>query len=87
MIQSTTGKATSTISIEFGRRMFWDGESAKLAVGQVVELASFADDYVDVYADGRLIARGLPIVVDGRLGIRVQESFIGAGRSHSEAKV
>lgn len=73
--QAHVGGKTCLVSLEFGRRTLQSEQRGQLKVGSVVELGAFADDYVDVYADGRLIARGLPIVVDGKLGIRVQESL------------
>jgi len=69
-----TARRECSVRVEFGRKTLPAVEARELRSEAVVELSAFADDYVDVYADGRLIARGRPIVVDGKLGVRVQES-------------
>lgn len=78
-------KTTSNchVSIEFGRALLPAVSAAEgpverielLVPGSVVELSAYVDDYVDVLADGRLVARGLPVVIDGKVAVRVQESF------------
>jgi flagellar motor switch protein FliN/FliY len=42
-------------------------------MGAVVPLAEAASDPVNVFADGRLVARGDLIVLDGRFCLRVTE--------------
>ena len=76
--ENATG--TCRIRIEFGRANLSSEELDSLREGDVVELEAFADDYVDVCADGRLVARGRAVVVDGKLGVRVQEA-IGEARA------
>ena len=61
--------------VEFGRRMLRADELSALAEGDVVELDAFADDYVQVHAGGRLVARGRAVVVDGKLAVRIQEAL------------
>ncbi len=63
------------VSIEFGRALVPAERIELLGEGSVIELSSYVDDYVDVLADGRLVARGLPVVIDGKIAVRVQESF------------
>lgn len=67
----------SQVRLEFGRKILQADQHDKLAAGAVIELDAFADDYVDVYADRRLIARGRAVVIDGKLAVRVQESLTG----------
>lgn len=44
-----------------------------LTAGSVVTLDKGATDPVDIYAGGRLIARGEVVSVDGELGVRITE--------------
>lgn len=59
------------VSVELGRRRLPLSEVARLRVGSVVELDTEAGDPLVVYANGRRIATGEAVVVDGQLGIRV----------------
>jgi flagellar motor switch protein FliN/FliY len=45
----------------------------ELASGSVVELDREVDEPVDLILDGRVIARGEAVIVDGNYGIRVTE--------------
>ena len=61
------------VHLEFGRKLIKANQLGTLTTSAIVELDAFADDYVDVYAGGKLVARGRPITVDRKLGVRVQE--------------
>ena len=61
------------LQIEFGRTHICRDELLKLRTGSVVPLDNAADDPVDIYADGSLIARGKVLVLDGNFGVRVVE--------------
>ena len=67
--------AGCAVRIEFGRKSLQVDAATDLKPLDVIELDTFVDDYVDVYAAGRLIARGLPVVVDGKVSVRVQETL------------
>lgn len=60
------------LSVEFGRRRMPLGEVARLNVGSVVELDTLAGEPLVVYANGRRIATGEAVVVDGQFAIRIQ---------------
>ena len=64
-----------SLRLDFGRKNLSLREAKELDAGAVIELDAFADDYVDVYADGQPIARGRPIIVEGKLAVRVQEAM------------
>jgi flagellar motor switch protein FliN/FliY len=49
----------------------------QLRAGAVVTLDRGATDPVDVYAGGRLIARGDVVSVDGELGVRITQILDG----------
>ncbi len=72
----TRASTQCQVQVAFGRKAMKRDEAEKLRPAAVVELDAFADDYVDVYADGQLIARGRPVVVDGKLGVKIQEAMV-----------
>ena len=57
--------------------------AAALDIGSVVPLDAMLDDHVEVRADGRLIAHGRAVIVEGRLGIRIERivSPLGGGQT------
>ncbi len=61
------------VRLELGRQMIPAAEAWRLDVGGVVELDRRIEDRLDIYADGRLIARGQAVVVAGKLAVRVEE--------------
>ena len=78
MLQAADDNVSSCqVRLEFGRCSLQADQVDGLKPGGVVELDAFVDDYVDVYADGRLVARGRAVVSDGKLAVRVQESLTG----------
>ena len=48
-------------------------ELSSLDAGSVIRLDARTEDAVDVYVNGRLLARGEPVIVGGRIGVRVRE--------------
>jgi flagellar motor switch protein FliN/FliY len=50
-----------------------------LCAGSVVELDQEVQEPVDLLLDGKLIARGEVVVVDGNYGLRVTEVLTNAG--------
>ncbi len=72
----TLASTQCQVQVAFGQKTMTRDEAEKLRLAAVVELDAFADDYVDVYADGQLIARGRPVVVDGKLGVKIQEALV-----------
>lgn len=59
------------ISVEVGSASLTLSELLRLGEGSVVELDRQANDFLDIFANGTLIARGEIVDVDGRYGIRV----------------
>jgi flagellar motor switch protein FliM len=59
------------LRIELGRQWLSADKVAGLSPGSVIELRSTARDEVDVYAGGRLAARGELVVIEGQLGVRL----------------
>lgn len=66
------------VTVELGRRRLSIGEVTRLDVGSVVELDTLAGEPLVVYANGRQIATGEVVVVDGQFGVRIQALAGGA---------
>lgn len=60
------------VTVELGRRRMSLGELSRIAVGSVVELDTLAGEPLVLYANGRRIATGEAVVVEGQFGVRVQ---------------
>jgi flagellar motor switch protein FliN/FliY len=65
------------VTVELGRRRMPIGEVARLDVGSVLVLDTLAGEPLVVYANGRRIATGEAVVVDGQFGVRIQQ-LVGA---------
>ncbi len=63
-IVAVLGKKSTTVKEVVGLRM-----------GQVVELGRLPNEAVDLVANGKLIAKGELVEVDGRLGVRILKIF------------
>jgi len=61
------------VSLRFGQRQMPLREVLDLASGSVIELDRLVDEPVELFLDGKLIARGEAVVVDGNYGLRVTE--------------
>lgn len=62
-----------TVRVELAERRLSLDELARLRVGQLLPLGCEATDPVDLLADGRRVARGELVEIEGRLGVRVTE--------------
>ncbi len=67
------------VTVEFGRRRLPLGDVARLDAGSVVVLDTLAGEPLVIYANGRRIATGEAVVVDGRFGVRVQHLATASG--------
>lgn len=65
------------VKIELGRTRMAVEDVLKLGEGSVVELDKLAGDPVDVFANGRLIARGEVLVLNDNFCVRVNEIVSG----------
>jgi flagellar motor switch protein FliN/FliY len=61
------------VSVLFGQRQLPLGDVLALSSGSVVELDRMVDEPVELLLDGKLIARGEAVIVDGNYGLRVTE--------------
>ena len=60
-------------TLRFGARRLLLREILELTAGAVVELDRQVQDPVDVLLDGRIVARGEVVVLEGHYGLRVTE--------------
>lgn len=66
------------LKIELGRTHMYLEDVLKLHKGSVVSLDKLAGDPVDIYVNGRLIARGEVLVLNDNFCVRVAELIAGA---------
>jgi flagellar motor switch protein FliN/FliY len=60
-------------TLRFGQRQLSLREVLDLTSGSVVELDRQVDDPVELILDGRVVARGEAVIIDGNYGIRITE--------------
>jgi flagellar motor switch protein FliN/FliY len=61
------------VSLRFGQRQMPLRDVLELNNGSVIELDRMVDEPVELFLDGKLIARGEAVVVDGNYGLRITE--------------
>jgi flagellar motor switch protein FliN/FliY len=62
-----------SVTLRFGSRRLLLREVLDLIPGSVVDLDRQVEEPVDILLDGRLLARGEVVVLDGNYGVRVTE--------------
>ncbi|HVU46815.1 MAG TPA: flagellar motor switch protein FliN [Terracidiphilus sp.] len=61
------------VTLRFGQRQLPLRDVLELTSGSVVELDRLVDEPVELLLDGKLVARGEAVIVDGNYGLRVTE--------------
>lgn len=61
------------VSVEVGSTSMRLADLLNLGEGSVVELDRQANDLLDIFANGTLIAKGEIVNLDGRYGVRISE--------------
>ena len=69
------------LKIELGRTQMYLDDVLRLRKGSVVPLDKLAGDPVDIYVNGRLIARGEVLVLNDNFCVRVAELIAGVQQS------
>ena len=69
--------------VRFGRTRMPLGELMKMKSGSVIELGPTPENAVELVVNGRVIARGVAVTVQGNYGVRISE--IVAARENLEA--
>ncbi len=72
------------VTIELGRTEMLVEDVLKLGAGSVVELDKLAGDPVDIYVNGRHVARGEVLVLNDNFCIRVSEIIADLDQSVQE---
>ncbi len=67
------GDVQLEVSVELGRTSMYLEDVARLRRGSVVVLDRYVGEPVDVLVNGRIIARGELMVVDGNFSVRLTE--------------
>jgi flagellar motor switch protein FliN/FliY len=71
------------LRVELGRARLYADEVERLTQGAVVALDKLMGDPADIYASGRLVARGELLVVDGNFGVRILELVAPLAGQHT----
>jgi len=79
------GDVDLDVSIELGRTEMFVEDVLKLGSGSVVELDKLAGDPVDVYVNGRMVARGEVLVLNDNFCIRISEIVANLEEQAEEA--
>lgn len=61
------------VSVELGRKTVPIGDVVQLGPGSVVELGKAAGESLDLFVNGKLVAKGEAVVVGEKYGIRIVE--------------
>ena len=62
-----------TISVELGRTKMVINDMLQLGQGSVIELAKLAGEPLDIYVNGKLMARGEVVLVNDKFGVRLTD--------------
>jgi flagellar motor switch protein FliN len=66
------------LAVEIGRTKMTIRETLSLGPGSIVTLDRTAGEPVDLLVNGKPVARGEVVVIDGEFGLRVTEVVVGA---------
>ena len=64
---------TLQVSVEVGRTRMTIQDLLQLGQGSVIELTKLAGEALDIYINGRLIARGEAVIVNEKFGVRITD--------------
>lgn len=59
------------LSAVLGEKQIVLKDLLKMKIGEVIELDRAPNEFVDIMANGKLVARGELVEIDGKLGVRV----------------
>ena len=64
------------VTVELGRTKSSIREVIELEAGSIVELDKIAGEQVEVFVNGKLIAKGEVIVIEDKFGVRITSTNI-----------
>jgi flagellar motor switch protein FliN/FliY len=68
------------VSVEVGRSRILLRDLLKMGEGYVIELDKFSGEPLDLYVNSRLIARGEPVMIGDKLGIKLTDVVSASDR-------
>ena len=68
------------ISVEVGRCKILLKDLLEMGTGQIIELDKSADEPLDLYVNSRLIAKGKPVLVGDKFGIKLTDVISASDR-------
>ena len=68
------------VSVEVGRTRMTIQDLLQLGQGSVIELTKLAGEPLDIYINGRLVARGEAVIVNETFGVRITDIISQAER-------
>jgi len=71
------------VTVELGNTRMRIKEILELGVGSIIELDKLAGDPVDIYVNGKLIAKGEVVVIDENFGIKVTDIISPIDRANT----
>lgn len=71
------------VTVELGSARMKIKEILELGLGSVIELDKLAGDPVDIFVNGKLIAKGEVVVIDENFGIKVTDIISPIERAHT----
>jgi len=74
-VVNLTGDIPVQIVAVLGKKSVTVKEIVSLRMGEVVELNRLPNEAIDLVANGKLIAKGELVDIDGRLGVRILKIF------------
>src|SRR5690606_10927019 len=72
------------LTVEIGRKSMRIAELLRLGPGSVLELNKANGEPLELYANGRLVARDDAVVVGERYGVRLSEVLVGGDLERDE---
>lgn len=70
-----------TLTVELGRATLTLGQLADLRAGSVIALEKLAGEPLDVIVNGKAIAQGEVVLLDEKLGVKINEIVARAHRA------
>ncbi len=61
------------VSVELGRTTILINDLLQLGQGSVIELTKLAGEPLEILVNGKLVARGEPVVVNEKFGVRITD--------------
>ena len=74
-VVNLTGDIPVQIAAVLGKKSVTVKEIVSFRTGQVIEFNRLPNEAIDLVANGKLIAKGELVEIDGRLGIRILKMF------------